>query len=287
ECRKYARVVAGVAVKTGVVALGLPPTIPSYNELIDRGVDYAVELAAEEIESRTGVPCFGPCEDLLRESMSAFANELKRETRTEACVDPTEAHARGREPLCVPPSVIAKPALNATTTLPFIEVTVTRTATPVPEVTPDGFTGSCGFSIGSNVRHHFDARRWPGPNVNIFRDLPAQDVNAWLYEGHSGVLDVNMAPGTQKIIGVPLSAIGFQLPWNVEMWRRSQSTQGRHPGPYNPDWLFVFYDGEMSFEVTSSYREPEYDFASSEMTNPTCLTPASQTSGSVTLEAYR
>ncbi|MCP5037065.1 MAG: hypothetical protein GY945_05630, partial [Rhodobacteraceae bacterium] len=42
ECRKYARVVAGVAVKTGVVALGLPPTIPSYNELIDRGVDYAV-----------------------------------------------------------------------------------------------------------------------------------------------------------------------------------------------------------------------------------------------------
>ena len=91
---------ARVAVNAGMVALGLPPSIPSYNELVDKGVDHAVELAIEEFEAKTGVPCFGPCEDALRAGFEAAAEEIKRQPDRTACVDPKEAHKHGREPRC-------------------------------------------------------------------------------------------------------------------------------------------------------------------------------------------
>ena len=104
------KVVASAAVKIGASALGLPPTIPSYNELIDEGIDYAVDLAAEEIESRTGVPCSIGCTDLLEDAFSELADGLKRASPQPACVDPNEAHMHGREPLCLPNGLHLKPA---------------------------------------------------------------------------------------------------------------------------------------------------------------------------------
>ena len=126
--------------------------------LIDKGVNYAVELAVEEIESRTGIPCAGPCKDALRAGLSHLADELKRASNMPGCVGQEEAHRHGAEPLCLPPTVIARPAPGAETTLPYVQVKVTRTnVAPRPEHIY--WDGRCGLSITNSVSKSFPAQQ--------------------------------------------------------------------------------------------------------------------------------
>ncbi len=238
----YCRVVAEVAVSSGMVALGIPPSLPNYNELIDKGVDHAVELAAAEIVSQTGVPCVGPCEDALREGFSKAADELKTTSYTPGCVGEDEAHKHGREPLCLPDFIIAKPAPGAVYTPPTAVVEVTRLF--ADENPGSLFDDKCRLGVGFSVENHFPGGTVWGPGTSPqTKDVPAQKIAGTLFGGDGTELSPEMAKGSKIVRNVVFEPPQkFIFSWTRQLWNWSQIPARDEQGPMGPDW-FALYSG--------------------------------------------
>ncbi len=236
----FCRTAAEIGVNAGMAALGLPPTIPNYNELIDKGVDAAVELAAETITEQAGFPCIGPCRDALRNGFASAADNLKKSAYTPGCTGAEEAHKHGREPLCLPPGVIAKPAPGAVYTPPVAVVAVTRLA---GERDPESlFDQGCDVSVGITFSNHFPGGTVWGP-FNNTKEVPGQAISGTLYEGEGSVLAEDAPYGSVQTFVFPFeTAIRHQFPWTRELWLQSQFMQRDAAGPMGPDW-FTLYSG--------------------------------------------
>jgi hypothetical protein len=247
---------AEIAVDAGLVALGVPPTMPSYNELVDRGVDYAVDLAKEEFESNTGIPCVEWCEDAMRAGMDEFAGELKRTKKAQGCVSEAAAHEYGKEPLCLPDGIDTKPAPGAIYQPPILSVTVTRRA-DIPDPRPDH--PACDIDASMLVRNHF-----PGGRVTVSagtgaatnsKDVPAQDIEGELFAGTPyAPLPLKMARGTSTQIQLVFNQRNrFILPWTTELFRGWQV----EPGPSQAwrDWFTLYRGGTARLRVSSNCAE--------------------------------
>jgi hypothetical protein len=216
----YCELAANVAVNAGLAALGMPPSIPNYNELIDKGVDHAVELAAAEIYAQTGYPCIGPCEDALRSGFGKAAEELKKSSYTPGCVGENEAHQHGREPLCLPDFIVARPAPGAVYTPPVAEVEIGRN---FADKNPASiYKGGCSLSVGIRFDNHFPGGTVWGPGTKTM-EVPAQDVSGYLYQGEGADIAEAMPKGTKKTMTFIFNAPQeFLFPWTKKLWQQSQ-----------------------------------------------------------------
>jgi len=237
----YCRVIAETAVSSGMVALGIPPSIPNYNELIDKGIGHAVEIAAAEITAQTGVPCIGPCEDALRAGFSQAGDHLKKSSFTPGCVGEEEAHKRGREPLCLPDFVIAKPAPGAVYTPATATVEVTRLFT---DKNPESlFNGQCSLGVGFRVENQFPGGTVWGPFGNT-KEVPAQEITGTLFGGDGVALSQEMPKGTKLVRNVIFQPPQkFIFPWTRQLWNRSQIPPRDEQGPMGPDWYTLYSGG--------------------------------------------
>ncbi len=59
-----------IGVNAGLASLGLPPEIPDFEDLMESGLEYAVEMAAAEL----GVDCDEFCKDLIRRGIQAVSD---------------------------------------------------------------------------------------------------------------------------------------------------------------------------------------------------------------------
>ncbi|MEX0851880.1 MAG: hypothetical protein WD036_01150 [Bauldia sp.] len=240
----YCELAANIAVNAGLAALGLPPSIPNYNQLIDQGVDHAVELAVAEIEAQTGVPCFGPCADALRDGFATAADELKKSSYTPGCVGTEEAHKHGREPLCVPDFIIAKPAPGAVYTPPVAVVSVTRLNA---ERNPDSlFDQKCQVSVGITFKNWFPGGTVWGPFNNTMA-VPAQAISGQLYSGEGSDLAEGVAKGSSRTFVFTFTQpVKFQFSWTRQLWLQSQTVQRDEAGPMGPDWFTLYRNAEAT-----------------------------------------
>jgi len=121
--------VFAVGVDIALTSMGIPPTIPNFDKLMDEGLDYAVELAAQEALKEVPA-CVGPCEeavkDKIREVLEAAIDEVAGQSVAPSCVSEVEAHENGREPWCPPSGLVVRPALGAVDSPPTIVVRLTR-----------------------------------------------------------------------------------------------------------------------------------------------------------------
>lgn len=239
----YCRTIADAAVSSGMVALGIPPSIPNYNELIDKGIDHAVQIAAAEITSQTGVPCVGPCEDALRAGFNQAGDQLKKSTYTPGCVGEDEAHKHGREPLCLPDFVIAKPAPGAIYTPATATVEITRLFT---DKNPESlFDDKCWLGVGFNVDNQFPGGTVTGPFGNS-KEVPAQEINGTLFGGDGVELSPAMPKGSTLVRNVIFQPPQkFIFPWTRQLWIQSQIPPRDEQGPMGPDW-FKLYSGGIA-----------------------------------------
>lgn len=242
---------ARVAVKAGMTALGLPPTIPSYNELVDQGVDYAVELAADEFEAQTGIPCVGPCEDAFRLAMEKAADNVKRQPDRTACVDPTEAHRHGREPMCLDPNLLVRPAPGTRYVPPVAEIEVTRRTDvelPWGEAPPE-----CYVFATLKFENFFEGGTVYGKTVNQSIQVKAQKIEGRLFKGWDRDVDPAMSQGkTVRMVAEFNPALKHQFPWTKELWRTSQIVQRDELGPFGPNWFKLFLEGQMTMTAGSN-----------------------------------
>ncbi|MFH0891640.1 MAG: hypothetical protein V1867_02570 [Candidatus Falkowbacteria bacterium] len=91
----------------GLAAMGIPPTIPNFDELVDGGFDYL----ASEIASQAGCPDVA-CKEIIKDKLREVLDSQKN--TNPACLGAEEAHRQGIEPLCLPPGVKAHPDPLAT-----------------------------------------------------------------------------------------------------------------------------------------------------------------------------
>ncbi|MEK9135910.1 MAG: hypothetical protein AAB393_02200, partial [Bacteroidota bacterium] len=104
---------AAITVNMAMVAYGIPPTLPNSDQLMSMGKDALVELAADEFENQTGIPCEGECKDLMRKGLDATIKAIKGSKGNIACTDEAEAHKHASEPMCLPDGVVGEPIPGA------------------------------------------------------------------------------------------------------------------------------------------------------------------------------
>jgi len=80
---------------------GIPPNLPSYEQLKNQGLDYLVEMAAAE----AGIPCPEQCQEILREGLEDVIDAAAQNNAQPGCVGEDWANALGKHSLCLPPGV--------------------------------------------------------------------------------------------------------------------------------------------------------------------------------------
>ncbi len=234
----YCRAAAEIGVNAGMAALGLPPSIPNYNELVDQGVDAAVDLAADQITEETGIPCVGPCQEALKKGLGAAADNLKKSNDTPGCVGTEEAHQNGREPLCLPSAVHAKPAPGAVYQPPMAVIAVTRTQY---DRDPTGlYKEACYADLAIHFANVFPAQRVSGP-FHDTKDVPTTAIKGDLYDTAGLKLPESMPKGSTKLFPIVFqSAVKYEFGWTRELWQQSEIPARDSLGPMGPDWFTLF-----------------------------------------------
>ena len=124
-CEGVCRQLLETGLNAGIAALtGLPPSLPNFDALAAQGIEYAVQITAQEMGA-----AYCPdeiCRSAIRKGLEAAVQAAKSQAPSPGCVDAGQAHARGKEPLCLPAGVGWRPAVNAIYQPGSLELTITR-----------------------------------------------------------------------------------------------------------------------------------------------------------------
>jgi hypothetical protein len=246
---------ASIAIEAAKAYVGIPPSLPKWDQLDDLGKDYLVELAADEFTANTGIPCDDECKDLMRDGVDLAHDSLSAGSSSGTCTSAAEAHEHGVEPLCPPAGVKYRAALGAEYIPPIAWLQVTRLANSGNAPDPEPFPG-CATSVTMTSRFDFPGGNVYGPyspTGTPAKVYPAQSMTAHPYQGTSAKIP-RLAPGEQVTIAVPFSQpLPVLFPWTKEMYQGYQEVPNAHG--------YDFYDAALRSTVTLQARTywPEYE----------------------------
>ena len=246
---------ASIAVEVAKAYVGIPPSLPKWDELDDLGKDYLVELAADEFTANTGIPCDDECKDLMRDGVDLAHDSLSAGSSAGTCTSAAEAHEHGVEPLCPPAGVKYRAALGAEYLPPIAWLQVTRLANSGNAPDPDPYP-ACATSVGMTVRFDFPGGTVYGPyspTGTPAKVYPPASVIAVPYQGINAKIP-RLAPGEQVTIAIPFSQhLPVLFPWTKEMFQGYQEVPNSHG--------YDFYDAALRSTVTLQARTywPEYE----------------------------
>ncbi|MBK9926505.1 MAG: hypothetical protein IPP66_14615 [Anaerolineales bacterium] len=249
--------VAEVAVNAALTYVGLPPSLPNYDELIEKGKGELTDLIAEQIAEQTGVPCPEECKDLIRQGIDATVAEVESQFADSACMGEQEAHDNGIEPLCLPPEVKAKPMHEGQLEPAVITVQLTRRTDAPDSAFPDPqlYNTSCAVNVSSYAENN----SWAGQQVFIGADYQTGNLQYWQGTPISGPVFKNvhvpvpqLAPGestsltfalTEKRGVYPPGGDGFWLPGREEIYagHYNGSQLQNYYGDMYDDWQYLYF----------------------------------------------
>jgi len=150
EVKDACHYVAELAVAAAKTYVGLPPTLPNFDQLKSMGKDYLVDLAVQELESK-GVPCPDACKQAISNGIDYSLDQVEKSMSNSACFGEQEAHEMGIEPLCAPKGVVTKPDPRGQPAPAVVEVQVTRRpGTDAPDIPQPT---SCNIQIGVKAKN--------------------------------------------------------------------------------------------------------------------------------------
>lgn len=120
-CNDWCRARLRNALDAGLVALGVPPTLPNAEELLADGKGYLVTVLAEQ----AGLQDCADCKKAISDGLDRVGKELTTKRMERTC-DAEEAHRNGKEPLCLPSWVKATPAAESYTRPASVVVRIRR-----------------------------------------------------------------------------------------------------------------------------------------------------------------
>lgn len=107
---------------------GIPPNLPSFEQLKNQGLEYAIEMAAAE----AGIPCPEACQQVLREGLEEVVDAAGENNTQPGCVGENWANALGKHSLCLPPGVDTDAVPEGVSEPARATIQVTRTGQETP-----------------------------------------------------------------------------------------------------------------------------------------------------------
>jgi len=122
--------IISAGIKAGFTALtGLPASLPSSDQLLEKGIAYATGEIANEL-TVGGFSCEDvpgdACKAAIKAGLQQAITEARNMASQSACVDEQEAHSHDKEPLCLPGWVPIHPLPGTTDQPGVVIVRVTR-----------------------------------------------------------------------------------------------------------------------------------------------------------------
>jgi hypothetical protein len=231
DCQKYTRLLLDAVV---AYFTGIPPELPKSEELTEMGIEYAVDLALQEI----GIDCstldaadVPGCERALAEARDkageklreAYEQAMQAPGRTPSCgVSAEAAHAFGKEPWCPPPGLKWSKMAPGAIYQPATMVVGVRRKTGIPVQTgenEDRFIRLTFEVLNLALAHTKLTLEYSGyPAVIRFDD----NVEGELFE--SKILQIpELAEGEEILIPLVLDQSNYTLPRYVDNLRKVNS----------------------------------------------------------------
>ncbi len=101
---------------------GIPPTLPSFEQLVEKGVDYTVSLAISE----AGISCDTDCAAKIRAGVQTVADSVTAAQSQPACSSQW-AHWYGKQALCLPAGVTTQTVVGGSYIPGIVTIQATRT----------------------------------------------------------------------------------------------------------------------------------------------------------------
>jgi len=233
--------VAEAVVAAAKTYVGLPPSLPNFDQLTELGKDNLIDLAAQELEN-SGIPCPEDCKNVIRKGMDLAIEQVKASMNNSSCISEKEANSHGFEPLCLPSGIITQPDPRGQPSPAILEVQVTRrpntTGPKYPEPT------SCAVQINA-------------PAVNLSHVGGSWSTAAgfqWIGTSISGNLYntssafPTLAPNESVTFPIILKPYSYWLPGHEQFVK-----QGWKPEHYD-DWNILYQGAVASIEAGGSCK---------------------------------
>ncbi len=264
---------AEVIVQAAMTYVGLPPSIPNYEQLKDTAKGKLTELAVQQLEEQTGLPCIEICQDFIRERVDEIwaAGEELLSNQQPACIDAKDAHNQGFEPLCLPGIVKTAPVPETLLQPATVQVRVTRRADVPDSALPNPllFQTSCRVNITTFAENN----AYMGQNIFIGTDYLTGKPLYWqgapltadyLFKTDGIGLKLNeFAPGASQDFhfalepnrGVlpPLSGGGtFWLPGRLQLYQEYLTNTGVSSNwrAYD-DWEYYYLGAQLTVNASA------------------------------------
>ena len=228
----------------GIVALGIPPTLPNFDQLADWGFDYL----AGELSAAAGCPD-EVCRSLIKDQLKTALEEKKN--KNPSCSSEEEAHKMGIEPLCFPDGVkshLDPLALYHDATIIF---TVTRTNAQVGDEQK--------FSTSKAYRLQFRAMAKNADIIwYVINNIEPHNKSVKITKALEGELFQSknipipyIAPGESIDIPIQLVATDFWVPGHKEAmdWWSTVIFHDGYPEYQYNDWWLLYLWANLNLNV--------------------------------------
>lgn len=233
----YCRQAISAGLDIGLAAMGIPPSLPNFDELVDGGLDYL----AGEIALQAG--CFDPeCKEKIKQGLELVLEENKNSNPY--CKGKEEANRMGFEPLCLPDNVKAHLDPLATYRQAKIVLEVKRTNLDGSNLMDAPYRlhfnnyGHNSAPVGSWI-HNIQPY---GASVQITKPL-----EGIMFETKTMVLP-EMEKGSTMEIPIVLTPEEYWVPGHkeaMEGWTTVTFVDGWPQYQYD-DWWKLYYGGNLS-----------------------------------------
>jgi hypothetical protein len=223
----YIAVAVVTAAKTYV---GLPPSLPNFDQLTEIGKDNLVELAAQELENQ-GIPCPEDCKKVIRQGIDYSLEQVKKSASNSSCTSEIEEY--GYKPLCLPSGIITKPDPRGQPAPAVVELEITRrsgtTGSDFPEPT------SCNATVGIYAKN--DSHLGQNFTTTAGFNWQGAPIEGNLLSGAAAF--PNLQPGASTKLPIILSPISFWLDGHQSFVKK-----GWKPEHFD-DWG-ILYEGALA-----------------------------------------
>lgn len=250
----------------GLAALGIPPTIPNFDQLLEQGITaLAGEVAgyltnspavAELIKQaeEAGITEEGDIQEWVRDRVAdglrAAVDDMRASGSTVPCMSEEEAHAQGLEPFCLPEGTKAHLEPRAQRLPAYIEVAITRSSTAGLNYTREELAN---YHLAVNV----DATghpRWVGQSfveVNGKRWTITEPLQGRILQTDLRV--PYMAPGETVTLKLPLAPVDYWIPGHQEVldgWSYMNCYDGSCYNPVVNDWQKLYTNSTLAIDAS-------------------------------------
>lgn len=252
--------IAEATVDIGLAYVGLPPSLPNYDEFSAVSKGYVADLAVEQL----GSDCPDPeaCKKIIETGYDQMTAELHQSQDNSSCVDEGTAHANGFEPFCEPAGAVTKPAPQGQLIPALVTVQLTRKADVPDSAFPDPsmFATQCGFNIhvsakndslvGQQIFIGVDTKTgknpvyWNGTEISgkIFKDVGTKIPK--MNPGNTVTLSLALTPSSADYDSFANPTVssndGFWLPGHLELakeWGWIEQTKVLE----SDDWRYLYF----------------------------------------------